>query len=126
MAAPLAPRSPGAGGLATGALMGTAYLFTAEAVACGAVKPEFQRQVLRARGTELLQTAPGHVTRCVASAFTAEFEALREELRAEGVAERDIWERLERLNIGRLRIASKGLERIGADLVEVGEEEQVA
>jgi acyl transferase domain-containing protein/NAD(P)H-dependent flavin oxidoreductase YrpB (nitropropane dioxygenase family) len=125
LAAPLAPRSAGAGGVAAGCLMGTAYLFTAEAVACGAVQPEFQRQVLRAQETTLLQTAPGHVTRCLPSAFAAEFEALRERLRAEGVADREIWERLERLNIGRLRIASKGLERVGADLVEVAEQEQV-
>jgi len=126
MAAPLAPPAAGAGGLLAGCLMGTAYLFSAEAVSCGAVLPEFQRQVLRARGTALLQTAPGHVTRCLHSGFTAEFEGLREELRAAGVAEREIWERLEHLNVGRLRIASKGLERVGDELVEIDEDGQLA
>ncbi|MCC9309583.1 hypothetical protein LN042_21320 [Kitasatospora sp. RB6PN24] len=48
-------------------MMGTAYLLTEEAVARGAVRPAFQRQVCEARGTELLRTAPGHATRCVPS-----------------------------------------------------------
>ncbi|MEU3573644.1 beta-ketoacyl synthase N-terminal-like domain-containing protein, partial [Kitasatospora sp. NPDC036755] len=121
LAAPLAGR-----GVAVGLLMGTAYLFTEEAVAHGAVQPQFQRQVLAARGTELLQTAPGHATRCVASPFTAEFERTRERLRAEGVPEREVWERLERLNVGRLRIASKGLDRVAGELVGVDEQEQLA
>jgi acyl transferase domain-containing protein/NAD(P)H-dependent flavin oxidoreductase YrpB (nitropropane dioxygenase family) len=125
MAAPLAPRTADGGGLLAGCLMGTSYLFTAEAVSCGAVLPEFQRQALRAQATALLQTAPGHVTRCVPSAFTAEFEAQREDLRAAGVAEREIWERLENLNLGRLRIASKGLERVGDDLVDIDEDGQI-
>lgn len=120
LAAPLAGR-----GVAAGLLMGTAYLFTEEAVAHGAVQPQFQRQVLAARGTELLQTAPGHATRCVASPFTAEFERTRERLRAEGVPEREVWERLERLNVGRLRIASKGLDRVAGELAGVDEQEQL-
>ncbi|MFE4513466.1 SDR family NAD(P)-dependent oxidoreductase, partial [Kitasatospora sp. NPDC056783] len=121
LAAPLAGR-----GVAAGLLMGTAYLFTEEAVAHGAVQPQFQRQVLAARGTALLQTAPGHATRCVASPFTAEFERTRERLRAEGVPEREVWERLERLNVGRLRIASKGLDRVAGELAGVDEREQLA
>ncbi len=91
--------------------MGTAYLFTDEAVACGAIQPLFQRQVLAAERTALLHTAPGHATRCVPSPFTDGFRDLEEELRSEGLAGREVWERLERLNVGRLRIASKGVER---------------
>ncbi|MEU6971840.1 SDR family oxidoreductase [Kitasatospora aureofaciens] len=120
MAAPLAGR-----GVAAGLLMGTAYLFTREAVQLGAVQPQFQRQVLAAKGTELLQTAPGHATRCVPSPFTREFQATRERLRAEGVPDREAWERLEQLNVGRLRVASKGVDRAGEGLVEVGEQEQL-
>ncbi|MFB7663656.1 SDR family NAD(P)-dependent oxidoreductase [Kitasatospora sp. NPDC056138] len=121
LAAPLAAR-----GAATGVLMGTAYLFTEEAVDCGAVRPLFQRQLLAAQRTQLLQTAPGHATRCVPSPFTTEFERERERLRAEGVPEREVWERLERLNVGRLRIAGKGVDRVAGALVEVDEDEQLA
>ncbi|MEY9962731.1 acyl transferase domain-containing protein/NAD(P)H-dependent flavin oxidoreductase YrpB (nitropropane dioxygenase family) [Streptacidiphilus sp. MAP12-16] len=120
MAAPLAPR-----GVAAGVLMGTAYLFTEEAVACGAVQPAFQRQVLAAQRTELLQTAPGHATRCVPSRFTAEFAEVRERLHTEGVPDRDVWEQLERLNIGRLRIAGKGVDRVEGTLASVDEQGQL-
>ncbi|SHM26382.1 type I polyketide synthase [Streptomyces yunnanensis] len=120
LAAPLTAR-----GVAVGLLMGTAYLFTEEAVNRGAVRPSFQRQVLAARRTELLETAPGHVTRCVSSPFTDEFRGAKEELRERGVPERQAWERLEQLNVGRLRIASKGVERTGESLTEVDEPRQL-
>ncbi|TDC20759.1 acyltransferase domain-containing protein, partial [Streptomyces sp. 8K308] len=113
-------------GVATGVLMGTAYLFTEEAVAVGAIKPLFQRQVVAADGTDLLETAPGHATRCARSAFGADFERLRTELRAAGVPERESWERLERFNVGRLRLASKGVERVGDELRAVDERRQAA
>ncbi|MCS0635746.1 SDR family NAD(P)-dependent oxidoreductase [Streptomyces sp. LP05-1] len=106
LAAPLAGR-----GAAVGLLMGTAYLTTAEAVSCGAVGESFQRQILDATGTVLLESAPGHVTRCVPSPYTDEYAAVRARLAADGVPDREAWDRLERLNLGRLRIASKGLER---------------
>ncbi|MEU1789278.1 SDR family oxidoreductase [Streptomyces sparsogenes] len=121
LAAPLTRR-----GVAVGLLMGTAYLFTEEAVAHGAVQPLFQRQVVAARRTALLETAPGHATRCVPSPFTEEFAAVKDRLREEGVPQRQVWERLERLNVGRLRIAGKGVERDpGGALVAVGEERQL-
>lgn len=119
MAAPLARH-----GVAVGVLLGTAYLFTEEAVAHGAVGRVFQRQVLAAEHTELLETAPGHATRCVASPFTTTFWATVDELAAKGTPQRDAWERLEQLNVGRLRIASKGLWREGDELVTVNETEQ--
>jgi len=112
-------------GAGVGVLMGTAYLFTEEAVAHGAIQPAFQRQVVAAEATELLVTAPGHATRCVRSQVTEDFQATGERLRADGVPERQLWEELERFNVGRLRIASKGVERRGAELVEVGEQEQL-
>ncbi|MFE8948315.1 SDR family oxidoreductase [Streptomyces sp. NPDC007856] len=121
LAAPLTAR-----GAAVGVLMGTAYLFTEEAVAHGAVRPLFQRQVLKATATTLLETAPGHATRCVPSPFTADYRAREAALRAQGLTDREVWEALERLNVGRLRIASKGVER-GADgaLATVAEERQL-
>ncbi len=122
LAAPLTAR-----GASVGVLMGTAYLFTEEAVARGAVQPLFQRQVVDATSTALLETAPGHATRCVPSPFSDNYRAFEAELRASGVSERQIWERLERLNVGRLRIASKGIERdTQGELAAVDEQRQLA
>ncbi|MFI9545741.1 SDR family oxidoreductase [Streptomyces sp. NPDC052016] len=122
LAAPLTAR-----GAAVGVLMGTAYLFTEEAVAHGAIRPLFQRQVLAADRTTLLESAPGHATRCVPSPFAAGYREEEARLRAEGVPDRRIWEELERLNVGRLRIASKGVTR-DADgaLAPVDERRQLA
>ncbi|MDQ7910390.1 SDR family oxidoreductase [Phytohabitans sp. ZYX-F-186] len=116
LAAPLTRR-----GVRIGVLMGTAYLFTREAVDCGAVRPLFQRAALEATGTALLETAPGHATRCVHSPFVDDFHRLRTELEAAGVESRQMWEHLETLNVGRLRIASKGLRREGDRIVAVDE-----
>ncbi|MEU0373994.1 SDR family oxidoreductase [Streptomyces sp. NPDC006283] len=113
-------------GVAVGVLLGTAYLFTEEAVSCGAVRPLFQQQVLRARRTELLQSAPGHATRCISSPFTDEYRSVKANLRSRGVTGREAWEQLERLNVGRLRVASKGIERVGDELVNVDEARQLS
>jgi acyl transferase domain-containing protein/NAD(P)H-dependent flavin oxidoreductase YrpB (nitropropane dioxygenase family)/NADP-dependent 3-hydroxy acid dehydrogenase YdfG/acyl carrier protein len=121
LAAPLARR-----GARIGVLMGTAYLFTSEAVSCGAIQPLFQREALSASRTALLETAPGHATRCLDTGFADDFHALREGLEAAGVDHRQIWEQLEMLNVGRLRVASKGLRREGSELVAVDEAGQAA
>lgn len=122
-AAPLAGR-----GARIGVLMGTAYLFTEEAVACGAVRPVFQRTAVECADTVLLHTAPGHATRCAATPYAGAFEAARRRLEREGTPQREVWEELERLNLGRLRIASKGLRRApdAPGLEPVGEEQQYA
>ncbi|WP_030326515.1 type I polyketide synthase [Streptomyces sp. NRRL B-3229] len=121
LAAPLTAR-----GARVGVLMGTAYLFTEEAVTCGAVRPLFQEQVLRARRTTLLRTAPGHATRCVPSPFSDGYEKFEGALRARGASDRRVWEELERLNVGRLRIASKGVERdTTGELAPVDDERQL-
>ncbi|MDT3399140.1 beta-ketoacyl synthase N-terminal-like domain-containing protein, partial [Streptomyces sp. B1866] len=120
LAAPLAAR-----GAAVGVLMGTAYLFTEEAVARGAVGPLFQRQVVAAEATALLETAPGHATRCVRSPFTDEFAAAKEDLRRVGTDGRVAWAELEKLTVGRLRTAAKGVERVGDELVAVDEDQQL-
>ncbi|WP_410655061.1 SDR family oxidoreductase [Amycolatopsis sp. lyj-112] len=112
-------------GATIGLLMGTAYLFTEEAVRAGAVLPLFQRQVVEATRTDLLETAPGHATRCVSSAFTSEYAELKRELKSRDVPDREAWERLEKLNVGRLRLASKGIERVGDALHEVEEDRQL-
>jgi NAD(P)H-dependent flavin oxidoreductase YrpB (nitropropane dioxygenase family) len=80
MAAPLSAR-----GAKIGVLMGTAYLFTEEAVSAGAIEPEFQTQALRCEQTVLLETAPGHATRCAETEFVRAFRAERRRLEAEGL-----------------------------------------
>uniref|UniRef100_A0AAU2JYB4 SDR family NAD(P)-dependent oxidoreductase n=1 Tax=Streptomyces sp. NBC_00049 TaxID=2903617 RepID=A0AAU2JYB4_9ACTN len=125
-AAPLAER-----GARIGVLMGTAYLFTEEAVAAGAVLPGFQRAAVECTDTVLLHTAPGHATRCAATPYAETFEATRRRLAESGTEAREVWEELERLNLGRLRIASKGLRRAagapdGAALEAVDPERQYA
>ncbi|KZM71905.1 type I polyketide synthase [Nocardia terpenica] len=121
LASPLAAR-----GVAIGVLMGTAYLLTEQAVSCGAIEPVFQDQVVTARQTVLLETAPGHATRCVRSPFTDTFLAVKDELREQGATDRQVWETLESLNLGRLRLASKGIERVGDTLARVDRDRQVA
>ncbi|MFI6004151.1 SDR family NAD(P)-dependent oxidoreductase [Streptomyces sp. NPDC051366] len=123
-AAPLAER-----GARIGVLMGTAYLFTQEAVAAGAVLPGFQQAAVECTETVLLHTAPGHATRCAATPYAEAFEATRQRLVEGGTEARAVWEELERLNLGRLRIASKGLRRgaaAPAPLERVDEQQQYA
>ncbi|KPH13420.1 erythronolide synthase [Chryseobacterium sp. ERMR1:04] len=120
MAAPLAAR-----GVKVGVLIGTAYLYTQEAVTCGAIQEEFQVQALQAEETVLLETAPGHETRCLDTAFAQHFNHEKAKLIAAGTDKKEVWEKLEKLNVGRLRIAAKGVERQGDHLVTIPKEEQL-
>ncbi|MEO6091289.1 MAG: beta-ketoacyl synthase N-terminal-like domain-containing protein, partial [Umezawaea sp.] len=117
LSAPLAAR-----GAAIGVLMGTAYLFTEEAVRHGAILPVFQQVAVECAETVLLETSPGHSTRCARTSYVDAFEQEREEL-AE-LPRQEKWQRLERLNLGRLRIASRGLVRTESGLVDVDADEQ--
>ncbi len=108
IAAPLSAR-----GMKVGVLMGTAYLFTHEIVASGAIVGEFQRQAMQCKETALLQSGVGIYTRCARTAFCDEFEALRRQLVLESKSDEDTLMALELMNIGRLRIASKGVARNG-------------
>ena len=111
-------------GAKVGVLMGTAYLFTAEAVTGGAIQPAFQDVAVSCDTTVLLETAPGHATRCVETEFVRAFASRAAELEAEGVDPKARWAELETLNLGRLRIASKGLTRGSAGIETVDEEHQ--
>ncbi|MCP9966070.1 hypothetical protein LUX57_13920 [Actinomadura madurae] len=91
--------------------MGTAYLFTTEAVAAGAIPPGFQDVALGCRATVLLETFPGHATRCARTPYVRTFEETRRELEQVGTPTPEVWRRLEKLNLGRLRVASKGMRR---------------
>lgn len=119
--APLAVR-----GARIGVIMGTAYLFTDEAVSSGAITRTFQEAALGCSDTVLVHTAPGHATRCASSPFVDAFEARKAQLLAEETPADALWEELERLNLGRLRIASKGLRREGDEVVAVDEPTQRA
>ena len=114
MAAPLAAR-----GARIGVLMGTAYLFTHEAVAAGAIEPGFQNAALACDRTVLLETSPGHATRCADTAYVEAFVREKQRLVADGLDAKEAWAALEQLNLGRLRIAAKGLRREGARIVQV-------
>ena len=122
VAAAAAPLS--AAGASVGVLMGTAYLFTEEAVAAGAILPGFQRAAVECRETVLLETSPGHATRCAPTPYVEAFDEARARLTNAGASQQDMWAELEQLNLGRLRIASKGLKRDGARLAPVDEAEQ--
>lgn len=119
MSAPLAAR-----GAKVGVLMGTAYIFTHEAVQTGAVLEQFQQQAIIQKATVLLETAPGHETRCLYSPFADFFNKEKQRLTREGLDKKEIWKHLEELNVGRLRIAAKGVERQENGLVTVDAEAQ--
>jgi acyl transferase domain-containing protein/NAD(P)H-dependent flavin oxidoreductase YrpB (nitropropane dioxygenase family) len=122
LAGPLAVR-----GVKLGILAGTAYLFTNEAVATGAIVPRFQQEALRCKDTMLLESGPGHQVRVSRTPFLERFEAERKRLLAEGRPAAEIREALEALNVGRLRVATKGIDRgsgSGSSLVAVSEHYQ--
>ena len=105
--------------------MGTAYLYTQEAVSCGAIQEEFQLQAMQAKDTVLLETAPGHETRCLNTSFAQYFNTEKAKLIEAGTDKKEVWEQLEKLNVGRLRIAAKGVERQGDQLVSIPKSEQL-
>ncbi len=120
MAAPLAER-----GIRIGVLMGSAYLFTEEAVSSGAIVKGFQEQAIACTRTINLETGPGHASRCAITPFAQEFYSTRRQLMANGNSPEEIKNALEDLTLGRLRIASKGLVRDGSDINTVDEDQQI-
>jgi acyl transferase domain-containing protein/NAD(P)H-dependent flavin oxidoreductase YrpB (nitropropane dioxygenase family)/NAD(P)-dependent dehydrogenase (short-subunit alcohol dehydrogenase family) len=124
IAAPLAAK-----GVRVGFLMGTAYIFTAEAVSAKAIMPDFQRVAIECVRTVGLATGPGHVSRCALTPFAETFWQTRRELEAAGVAPNEVRAKLEDLSLGRLRLASKGLVRLrdgNSELSAVAASEQLA
>ncbi len=119
IAAPLAER-----GMKLGVLMGTAYLFTEEAVRHGAIVKEFQQVAISCQSTINLETGPGHASRCAVTPFAKEFYETRRRLRRENRSSEEIKNQLENLTLGRLRVASKGLVRGSERILEVDVEQQ--
>lgn len=111
-------------GAKIGVLMGSSYLYTKEAVETKAILPEFQKLAIEENDTVILQAAPGQETQSLKSSFTEYFGKEKEKLQRQNLDSKEIWIRLEELNLGRSRIATKGIERIGTDLVKLNEEEQ--
>jgi acyl transferase domain-containing protein/NAD(P)-dependent dehydrogenase (short-subunit alcohol dehydrogenase family) len=120
-------------GVRIGVLLGTAYLFTEEAVSSGAIVRGFQNEAVHCDRTVLLETGPGHATRCVDTPYVQTFQEERRRLAREGKSPEEMWRALEELNLGRLRIASKGITRRSQAredsldrFISVSEEEQRA
>ncbi len=121
MATPLAAK-----GARIGVLMGSAYLFTQEIVETGAILPEFQQVALECGRTALVETAPGHVTRCSETPYVHRFLEEKERLFSEGLSSKEVWQELEMMNLGRLRVAAKGIRREGDQLLQVDQKDQRA
>ncbi|TMQ07133.1 MAG: SDR family NAD(P)-dependent oxidoreductase [Deltaproteobacteria bacterium] len=128
LASPLAAR-----GVRVGVLVGTAYLFTREVVESGAIARGFQDEAIRCASTVLLESGDGHATRCAPTPYAEEFRDRRGELLEKRCAPEELKNELERMNLGRLRIAAKGIERTtrtitdgSAPLAPVTNEEQRA
>ena len=102
-------------GVGIGLLMGTAYLFTQEAVAAGAIVDRFQQEALSANETVLFETGPGHAVRCLRTPYYGDFLAEKIRLRKAGKSHDELVKSLEMMNIGRLRVASKGLDRVATE-----------
>src|SRR5262249_41760053 len=124
LAAPLVDR-----GVKVGVLMGTAYLFAVESVSSRAITPLFQAEAMRCGSTALLDSGGGHATRCAETPYVHAFRAEQHRLASADAAAEEVRETLERLNLGRLRIATKGLAHEphsgpGGALVAVGREDQ--
>ncbi len=98
-------------GMKVGVLLGTAYLFTEEIVRTGAILPGFQEVALRTDHTVLVETGPGHAIRCADTPYVRYFETEKQRLRRQARPAEEIRTELEALNLGRLRIASKGVAR---------------
>jgi acyl transferase domain-containing protein/NAD(P)H-dependent flavin oxidoreductase YrpB (nitropropane dioxygenase family) len=102
-------------GVKIGALMGTAYLFTKEVCDSGAILPKFQKTAIDCAKTAIIEVSPGHAIRCANTPFVNEFNLEKQKGNQE----------LEKLTLGRLRIASKGLQRNKhGSIVSISENDQ--
>ena len=115
-------------GVQIGVLMGTAYLFTPEIVASGAIVPDYQEVALNTDATQALWEGPGFASRCAVTPIAEEFRTRRAELQAKGASITEIKDELEHYTLGRLRMATKGLARQGPDgkLTEIAAEQRHA
>ena len=104
IAAPLVEK-----GVKIGIQMGTIYLFTREIVNSGALQRLFQEKAIDCSHTVCLQAGPGHASRCAYTPFALTFNQKRMELSGGNVSVSQCRDELDRLSMGRLLVASKGL-----------------
>ena len=98
-----------------GVLMGSSYLFVREMVTTGALLSTFQKEALDCERTVCLQSGPGHATRCAYTPFAKTFFHQRQELQEKKIPAVEIREALDKLILGRLRLASRGFARNDKD-----------
>ncbi|MDR2487422.1 MAG: acyltransferase domain-containing protein, partial [Clostridiales Family XIII bacterium] len=120
MAAPLTARDA-----KVGVQLGTAYLYTDEIVKSGAITEDYRRMLIEGNRTVLLKSGIGQETRAVPSPYTDFFASEKARLLAEGTPSAEILMKLEDLNLGRTRIASKGIVRKGDNLEKLTKQEQL-
>lgn len=120
MAAPLAAR-----GAKIGLLMGTAYLYSDEIVKRKAITEDYRRLLVEQNETVLLRSGRGQETRSVPSAYTEFFLSEKRRMHKEGMESGEILLKLEELNLGRARVAAKGIDRDRDQLVSVDREAQL-
>lgn len=113
-------------GVEIGFIMGSSYLFTKEIVDTGAIVPAFQKQVIACEQTVILESGPGHASRCAYTPFARSFFCQRQELLEKGAPVDETRKTLDNLIMGRLLIAAKGCARADYDtgLTELDEGSQ--
>jgi NAD(P)H-dependent flavin oxidoreductase YrpB (nitropropane dioxygenase family) len=95
-------------GVRVGIQLGSAYLFTEEAVANGAIVRKYADEAIGCSITTVLESGPGHAVRCMNNSFAKAFHRERSRLINEDSSLDKIHDVLQRMQLGRMRIASKG------------------
>ena len=114
---------PKAIGVRMGILTGTPYLYTDEAVSTGAIVESYRETVIGASRTVNLETGAGHASRCAVTPFAHEFQQLKDTYITAGLSGYQLREELEKVTLGRLRLATKGIKRNATGLVSVSDDE---
>jgi acyl transferase domain-containing protein/NAD(P)-dependent dehydrogenase (short-subunit alcohol dehydrogenase family)/NAD(P)H-dependent flavin oxidoreductase YrpB (nitropropane dioxygenase family) len=114
-------------GMEIGVLMGTAYLFTEEAVQTGAISPAFQDVAVRCRRTVTLDSAVGQANRCAETPFARTFYEEKKRLLRQGASAETVHKELDDLLLGRLRQATRGTKRDKSGvMIAMDAKEQIA
>lgn len=120
VAAPLTARD-----VKVGIQVGTVYLYSNEIVKRGAITADYRKQLIENETTLLLKSGNGQETRSVPSPYTDFFLSEKARMKEAGMQTSEILAKLEDLNLGRTRIAAKGIERQGDKLVKLNKAEQL-
>ena len=107
-----------------GIIMGTAYLSCDEAVATGAIVPEFKEMTIACSKTVVLESGDGHAIRCASTEYADQFFQTKSRLTTEGMEAALVRQQLDSDNIGRLRIASRGITRSEDQFISLKSREQ--